>query len=399
MSARGNDMIKVENLHKRFGELEVIRGLNLEVKKGEVVAIIGSSGTGKSTLLRCLNYLEKPDEGRITVGDVTVDAKTSTKNEINELRKQSAMIFQNFNLFQNKDVLHNVMEPLISGRGMAKKEAKEEAIKYLEKVGMADKLKQYPVTLSGGQQQRVAIARSMAVKPKVLLFDEPTSALDPEWVQEVLEVILQLAREHFTMIVVTHEMRFAKEAADRVMFMEDGVIVEQGTPEEMFEHPKNERTRAFLKLEDDGGYEIIRSMKFKEMIPLFIRAGLELEPDAAVPEGLITCFEVIRKDTRERIGGAALAWQKNEFVLRCVAIEKEYQKQGLGSMVVHEAVAEAKKHGAKRLILNAKVPEFYKKLGFVIVPRDEAPDISECIHCHRFHNGCDSEIMKLEWQE
>ena len=309
------------------------------------------------------------------------------------------MIFQDFNLFLNKDVLHNVMEPLISGRGMNKKEAEEEARKYLEKVGMSDKLKQYPATLSGGQQQRVAIARSMAVRPQVLLFDEPTSALDPEWVQEVLEVISELAREHYTMIIVTHEMQFAKEAADRVVFMEEGTIVEQGTPEELFHHPKSERTRAFLKLEDDGGFEIIRSMRFKEMIPLFIRAGLEVEPDAKEPEGLITCFEVIRKDTRERVGGAALAWQEKEFVLRCVAIEKEYQKQGLGSMIVHEAVAEAKRHGAKRLMLNAKVPEFYKKLGFSIVPEEEAPDISECMNCHRFHNGCDSEIMKLEWQE
>ena len=231
-------MIKIKNLHKNFGNLNVLKGLDLEIQKGEVVAVIGSSGTGKSTLLRCLNYLEQPDEGIITIDDVTVDARNCTKKEINQLRRQSAMIFQTFNLFLNKDVLHNVMEPLVTARKMNKEEAREEAIKYLRKVGMEEKLNQYPSTLSGGQQQRVAIARSMAVQPKVLLFDEPTSALDPEWVQEVLEVISELAREHFTMIIVTHEMQFAREVADRVIFMENGVIIEEGSPEELFQNPK-----------------------------------------------------------------------------------------------------------------------------------------------------------------
>ena len=226
-------MIKIENLHKSFGKLEVLKGIDLEVKKGEIVVIIGSSGTGKSTLLRCLNYLEKPEEGKITIGDITVDAKTCDKKQVNELRKHSAMIFQNYNLFLNKNVLQNVMEPLVTAKKMNKNEAEKVAKHYLEQVGMSDKLKQYPATLSGGQQQRVAIARSLAVQPNVLLFDEPTSALDPEWVLEVLEVIRDLAKQHFTMIIVTHEMQFAKEVASRVIFMEKGVVVEEGTPEEV----------------------------------------------------------------------------------------------------------------------------------------------------------------------
>lgn len=242
-------MIKIENLHKNFGKLEVLKGIDLEVKKGEIVVIIGSSGTGKSTLLRCLNYLEKPEEGKITIGDITVDAKTCDKKQVNELRKHSAMIFQNYNLFLNKNVLQNVMEPLVTAKKMNKNEAEEVAKYYLEQVGMSDKLKQYPVTLSGGQQQRVAIARSLAVQPNVLLFDEPTSALDPEWVLEVLEVIRDLAKQHFTMIIVTHEMQFAKEVASRVIFMEKGVVVEEGTPEEVLENPKNSRTRAFLRFD------------------------------------------------------------------------------------------------------------------------------------------------------
>lgn len=392
-------MIKIKNLHKNFGNLNVLKGLDLEIQKGEVVAVIGSSGTGKSTLLRCLNYLEQPDEGIITIDDVTVDARNCTKKEINQLRRQSAMIFQTFNLFLNKDVLHNVMEPLVTARKMNKEEAREEAIKYLRKVGMEEKLNQYPSTLSGGQQQRVAIARSMAVQPKVLLFDEPTSALDPEWVQEVLEVISELAREHFTMIIVTHEMQFAREVADRVIFMENGVIIEEGSPEELFQNPQNPRTRAFLKLEADGGFEIIHTMNFKEMVPLFIRAGLEVKPDEPVPENLITCFEVIRKKDYIRVGGAALVKKEGEYILRCVAIEKEYQGQGLGSMVVLAAVDEAKMYGAKRLLLNAKVPGFYKKLGFQIIPREASPiEFSDCQTCPRFHNGCDSEIMILEWE-
>lgn len=239
-------MIKIENLHKSFGKLEVLKGIDLEVKKGEIVVIIGSSGTGKSTLLRCLNYLEKPEEGKITIGDITVDAKTCDKKQVNELRKHSAMIFQNYNLFLNKNVLQNVMEPLITAKKMNKNEAEKVAKHYLEQVGMSDKLKQYPATLSGGQQQRVAIARSLAVQPNVLLFDEPTSALDPELVAGVLDVIKDLAKQHTTMLIVTHEMKFAKNVADEVVFMEGGHIVEMGLAHEVFENPKEERTRQFL---------------------------------------------------------------------------------------------------------------------------------------------------------
>lgn len=394
-------MIKIQNLHKHFGNLEVLKGIDLEVEKGEVVAVIGSSGTGKSTLLRCMNYLETPDEGSITIGDITVTAGKASRKEIHELRKHSAMIFQNFNLFSNKDVLHNVMEPLISAQGMKKAEAEKVAVEYLEKVGMADKLNQYPITLSGGQQQRVAIARSMATKPNVLLFDEPTSALDPEWVQEVLEVIRRLAKAHFTMLIVTHEMQFAKEVADRVIFMEAGKIVEDGPAKVVLENPKQERTREFLKLSapkeiDEKDYRIIKSMNFKEMLPMFIEAGLEFRPDDPAPEGMLSCFEMIDRKSKRRIGGASLAQMYGEFIIRSVAIEKEYQGRGLGRKLVEYVIEEAKQWDAGRIMLTAKVPGFYKKLGFSVIPREEAPPISDCSSCSRFHNGCDSEIMKLD---
>ncbi|MEF9942385.1 MAG: amino acid ABC transporter ATP-binding protein [Lachnospiraceae bacterium] len=239
-------MIKIKNLFKSFGDLEVLKGINLEVKEGEVVAIMGASGMGKSTLLHCVNYLEKPDKGMIAIKELNIDAEHHTRNEIHELRKHSAMIFQNYNLFLNKNVLQNVTEALISVHHMKKHEAKELAIQYLKMVGMEDKLQQSPLTLSGGQQQRVAIARSLAVQPNVLLFDEPTSALDPEWVQEVLEVIRNLANQHLTMLIVTHELQFAREVADRIIFIDEGVICEEGTPNEIFNNPQNERTKKFL---------------------------------------------------------------------------------------------------------------------------------------------------------
>lgn len=390
-------MVRIENLHKSFGNQEVLKGLSLEIKKGEVAAVIGSSGTGKSTLLRCLNYLETPDQGRITIGGVTVDAASHTKKEIHSLRKQSAMIFQNYNLFLNKNVLHNVMDPLIFAKKMNRQEARKKAEYYLEKVGMGDRAQQYPATLSGGQQQRVAIARSLAVEPDVLLFDEPTSALDPEWVQEVLEVIEKLAEQHFTMIIVTHEMKFAEKVADRVIFMENGRIVEEGTAEEIFRNPKNKRTRAFLKLEEKQEYQVLLSDSYKEMIPMFIEEGLEMEPDSDVPEGLLTCLEVKDTETGQRLGGASLVYDKDVFILKTVAVKKEFQGRGLGRLLVQRAEAEARKRGAQCLYLNAKVPEFYKKLGFEIIRRDDAPDISDCQNCHRYHNGCESEIMKKEW--
>ena len=390
-------MVRIENLHKSFGNQEVSKGLSLEIKKGEVAAVIGSSGTGKSTLLRCLNYLETPDQGSITIGGVTVDAASHTKKEIHSLRKQSAMIFQNYNLFLNKNVLHNVIDPLIFAKKMNRQEARKKAEYYLEKVGMGDRAQQYPATLSGGQQQRVAIARSLAVEPDVLLFDEPTSALDPEWVQEVLEVIEKLAEQHFTMIIVTHEMKFAEKVADRVIFMENGRIVEEGTAEEIFRNPKNKRTRAFLKLEEKQEYQVLLSDSYKEMIPMFIEEGLEIEPDSEVPEGLLTCLEVKDTETGQRLGGASLVYDKDVFILKTVAVKKEFQGRGLGRLLVQRAEAEARKRGAQCLYLNAKVPEFYKKLGFEIIRRDDAPDISDCQNCHRYHNGCESEIMKKEW--
>lgn len=396
-------MIKIENLHKSFGELEVLKGIDLEIDKGEIVAIIGSSGTGKSTLLRCMNYLETPDLGKITIGNITVEAPKASKKEIQELRKHSAMIFQNYNLFANKDVLHNVMEPLISAQKMKKDDAKKIALEYLEKVGMSDKLTQYPATLSGGQQQRVAIARSMATRPNVLLFDEPTSALDPEWVQEVLEVIRKLAKEHHTMLIVTHEMQFAKEVADRVIFMEAGKIVEDGTPKQVLENPKQERTREFLKLSSEcvekDKYKIIKSMNYDDMIPMFIEAGLEMQPDEPAPDGMLSCFEMIEKETGKRIGGASLAYMYDEYVIKTVAIQKEYQGRGLGRILVERVMEEAREWNAKRVILAAKQPGFYKRLGYHVISRESTPPISDCLTCPRFQNGCDSEMMEYRFQE
>jgi putative amino-acid transport system ATP-binding protein len=240
-------MIKVSNLSKKFGDLAVLKDISFEVQKGEIVVIIGPSGTGKSTLLRCLNYLETPTSGQIMIGDVNIDAVSHKQKQVTELRKQSSFVFQNYSLFANKTAIQNVAESLITVWGTPKKEALVTAEKILIKVGLADKLDVYPSQLSGGQQQRVGIARAMAAKGEVILFDEPTSALDPEWVDEVLAVMKQLAVERQTMIVVTHEMQFAKEVADRVIFMEEGYIVEQGNPKDIFENPQNERTKAFVK--------------------------------------------------------------------------------------------------------------------------------------------------------
>ncbi len=224
----------------------MLKDINLKVKKNEVVAILGPSGTGKSTLLRCLNYLCVPTTGIIRVGDVTVDAAHHTKKQVRELRKQSAMVFQNYNLFKNKTALENVMEALITVQKKSKQEAEETAVRLLKKVGMLERKDFYPSKMSGGQQQRVGIARAMAVNPDVLLFDEPTSALDPELVVEVLNTIRQLAEEDTTMILVTHEIRFARNVASRIIFMDGGRIEADGTPEEMIDHPQNERLAQFL---------------------------------------------------------------------------------------------------------------------------------------------------------
>ena len=235
-------MIKLQNIHKNFGKNEVLKGINLHVEKGEVVVIIGPSGAGKSTVLRCMNYLEVP-----TSGDVLVDGlNLNDKNNLNRVRTEVGMVFQRFNLFPHMTVMDNLTLAQRKVRKIPKAEAEATGLALLKRVGLADKADAYPESLSGGQQQRVAIARALAMKPEVMLFDEPTSALDPEMVHEVLDVMKNLAREGMTMVVVTHEMGFAKEVATRVLFVDDGQILEEGTPSEIFDHPKHERTQSFL---------------------------------------------------------------------------------------------------------------------------------------------------------
>lgn len=240
-------MIEIQNLSKNYGELNVLKGISLSIRKGEVIAIIGPSGTGKSTFLRCINFLEKPSTGTITIDNLTIDSQNARKKDILALRQLTSMVFQNYNLFSNKTALENIMEPLVTAKRMQKKEARRIAEDILQKVGLSDKSDYYPTQLSGGQQQRVGIGRAMSTSPKVILFDEPTSSLDPELVGEVLDVIKNLAEQHTTMLITTHEMDFARKIADRVLFMYDGIILEEGTPEEIFIHPKHERTKKFLK--------------------------------------------------------------------------------------------------------------------------------------------------------
>jgi L-cystine transport system ATP-binding protein len=240
-------MIEVKGIHKSFGKNEVLRGVDLRVERGDVIVVIGPSGSGKTTLLRCINFLEKADKGILTIGDTTLDFTKATKKEILNVRRRTAFVFQNFNLFNNKTVLENVTEGLIVARKVPKKEAEETAATALAKVGLSEKLDVYPNRLSGGQQQRVAIARAIVLNPEGILFDEPTSALDPELVGETLAVIKRIAQEGITMVVVTHEMRFAQDVANKVIFMDNGVVVEQGTPGEVLNHPREERTRQFLR--------------------------------------------------------------------------------------------------------------------------------------------------------
>ncbi|RST72807.1 amino acid ABC transporter ATP-binding protein [Siminovitchia acidinfaciens] len=236
-------MIKIQGLHKSFGDLQVLKGIDYEIKEKEVICVIGPSGSGKSTFLRCINLLEEITDGTIYVGGVKVN---DPKTDINELRKEVGMVFQQFNLFPHMTVLDNITISPVKIRKMKPRDAEELAHQLLQKVGLGDKANSYPEQLSGGQMQRVAIARALAMKPKIMLFDEPTSALDPEMVKEVLDVMKQLALDGMTMVVVTHEMGFAREMGDRVLFMDQGYLVEEGPPEQIFSSPNSERTKAFL---------------------------------------------------------------------------------------------------------------------------------------------------------
>ena len=240
-------MLKVKDIKLSFGNNEVLKGINFKIEKGQVISIIGPSGSGKSTFLRSLNFLETPDEGEITFDGKVYNIKNMSKKDINELRKYTTMVFQNYNLFRNKTALENVIEGLIVVKKMNKSKAVEIGMKMLQKVGLQDKAGSYPNQLSGGQQQRVAIARAIAMNPEVILLDEPTSALDPELIGEVLKVIKDMVNEHMTMIIVTHEMQFAREISDYIIFMDGGVIVEEGTPERIFNNTESERLQNFLR--------------------------------------------------------------------------------------------------------------------------------------------------------
>ncbi|MDF2503374.1 amino acid ABC transporter ATP-binding protein [Clostridium sp.] len=236
-------MIKLEGVHKRYGEAHVLKGIDLTVSNGEKLVIIGPSGSGKSTLIRSMNLLEKPSEGKVIIDGVDI---TESKAPINKIRQSVAMVFQQFNLYPHKTVLENLTLAPILLKGVSKKEAEKSGLMYLERVGLKDKANAYPSQLSGGQQQRVAIARALNMKPKTILFDEPTSALDPEMIQEVLDVIASLAEEGITMVIVTHEMGFARKVADRVIFVDSGQILEEGKPEHFFTKPTHDRTKQFL---------------------------------------------------------------------------------------------------------------------------------------------------------
>ncbi|GAA0730128.1 amino acid ABC transporter ATP-binding protein [Clostridium malenominatum] len=247
-------MIDIKNLHKSFGNNEILKGIDLQINKGETAVIIGPSGSGKTTLLRCINLLEIPNEGSIAIGEsklVFNGNKKISNNEILELRKGTGMVFQGFYLFPHMTVIENIMEGQITVLKVSREEASKKALKLLAKVGLLEKKDHYPYELSGGQQQRVAIARAMAMEPEVILFDEPTSALDPELAAEVMKVMKELSREGMTMVVVTHKMSFAREAAHKVVFMDDGLIVEAGTPQQVFENTSNERLKQFLSIVDD----------------------------------------------------------------------------------------------------------------------------------------------------
>lgn len=240
-------MIEVKNVKKSFGKQEVLKDVSLTVKKGDVVVLLGPSGSGKTTLLRCINFLEKADAGTLKIGDLTVDLHIASRKEKLAIRRKTAFVFQNYGLFQNKTAIQNITEGLVVARKIPKEEAVKKAEEVLDWVGMSEKRDAYPANLSGGQQQRIGIARAVALDPEVILFDEPTSALDPELVGEILEVIKKVAERGITMIIVTHEMSFAQDVASKVVFIDGGLVVEQGSPKEIFISPKEERTKKFLE--------------------------------------------------------------------------------------------------------------------------------------------------------
>ena len=239
-------MIKIENLCKKFDDFEVLKNVSLSLEEGKVAVLIGPSGSGKSTFLRCINFLERANKGTIKIDNCTVNCETANKKEINQLRSLTSMVFQNYCLFLNKTALENIMEPMVSVQKLNKNEAKEKAIDIIKSIGLLDKQNNYPTQLSGGQQQRIGIGRAMAVNSKLMLIDEPTSSLDPELVGEVLKLLYELAKEKTTMILATHEMKFAKHIADKVIFIDNGEIIEEGSAEEIFNNPKSERLKQFL---------------------------------------------------------------------------------------------------------------------------------------------------------
>jgi L-cystine transport system ATP-binding protein len=249
-------MLSVSNVHKAFHDNEVLKGIDLTVKKGDVIVILGPSGSGKTTLLRCINFLEKADNGTLDFDNISTSLKSASHKTIRQIRMKTAFVFQQYNLFQNKTALQNVMEGLVTARKIPKKEAEETAKKALDKVGLSDKYNAWPFQLSGGQQQRVGIARAIAVKPDVILFDEPTSSLDPELVGEVLATMKVLASEGITMVVVTHEIGFARSVATKVLFMSDGIVVEEGNAKDVLVAPKQERTKQFLQRYLEPDYAI-----------------------------------------------------------------------------------------------------------------------------------------------
>lgn len=250
-------MIQLQGIQKSFQGNMVLKGINININQGEVVAILGPSGSGKTTLLRCINFLEKADSGEISVGNTHINVRNATKKQVLDIRRKSAMVFQSFNLFKNMTVLENVIEGPVTVQKKDKEESLKRGIELLESVGLGEKINFYPSQLSGGQQQRVGIARALALNPEVILFDEPTSALDPELVGEVLSVIRNIANRGITMIIVTHEMSFAQDVANRVVFMDNGLVIEQGTPDQIFKSPKEERTKQFLnRFTSEFTYEI-----------------------------------------------------------------------------------------------------------------------------------------------